>query len=265
MEENEKAQILEADRARYRTSQRHPVHSGALLSVLGQDEDLSVQCKVLDLSLGGCRLHARDQFAAEAQVRVEVTFTIRGLPLLLPGVIQWTDREDQFGIRFLEMSDRRKELLMEVLAEVAAFHVAEPAKAASEGAAKRKTEIDILVQPPSQPADARLAADARDRRAYPRQNLFSTAVIYLIDVGGQVRGQLLDLSLNGCRIRADEPSNISVHTRVNAELLLDGVLFRLPGVIAANEDQSILRVQFQGISDRLRDQLKQFIGQIKDI
>jgi hypothetical protein len=262
MEENKKAQILAVDGARYRSSQRHPVRSGASLSVLGQD--LSVQCNVLDLSLGGCRLRTMDRLEAEAQVRVEVTFKVRGLPLLLPGVIQWTDCADLFGVRFLEMSHRRKEMLVEVLAEIAALRSGKPAKVASEEASKRKTGIHALAQPKSQPATAHLADDAQDRRAFPRQNVDSTVVVYLIDVGDQLRGQLLDLSLNGCRVRTDEPSNVSVHVRVNAELLLDGVLFRLPGVIAANQGQSILRIQFQGISDRLRDQLKQFIGQIKE-
>jgi hypothetical protein len=223
-----------------------------------------------------------DQFKAEAQVRVEVTFTVRGLPLLLPGVIQWTNGADLFGIRFLEMSDRRRETLAEVLGEIAALHGGRLARAASGGAAKRKTKIHVVEQPPSQPVDAELwltqrpaelrdsdkltpMADAHDRRAYPRQNLYSTAVISLINTGGQLRGQLLDLSLNGCSFRTDDPSKVNVHTRVNAELLLDGVLFRLPGVIEANEDQRILRIQFQGISDRLREQLKQFIEQIKEI
>lgn len=249
MEENERAQILEAEKTRYRTSQRHPVHSSALLSVLGQD--LNVQCSVLDLSLGGCKLHATDPFKAEAQVRVEVTFTIRGLPLLLPGVIQWTDSADHFGVRFVDMSDRRKEMLVEVLGEVAVLQARRPTGTAGEGVAKRKSEQPV--------------AGAHDRRAYPRQNVFSMAVIFLNDTGDQLRGQLLDLSLNGCRVRTDEPTSVSVDTRVNAELHLDGVLFCLPGVIEANEYQSILRVQFQGIRDRQREQLKQFIDQMKEI
>ena len=274
MEEDEKAQILAAVGAEGRTSHRHPVHSGAMLNVIGQD--LSVHCNVLDLSLGGCRLRAKDQFRVEAQVRVEVTFTIRGLPMLLPGVVQWTDCAGNFGIRFTNMSSRRRDALAELLAEIAAFHAGELARAASGGTAQRKTEIHIVPRPSSQPAAAQSVptrlpaelgdsdkparmADGSERRAYPRQTVDSAAIIFLLNVGGQLSGQLLDLSLNGCRVRTDERSNVSVHTRVNAELLLGGVLFRVNGIIEANEDQRVLRIRFQDLGDRQLDKLQQLI------
>ena len=270
MEEDEKAQNLAAVGAEGRTSHRHPVHSGALLSVVGQD--LSVHCNVLDLSLGGCRLRARDQLRIEAQVRVEVTFTIRGLPMLLPGVIQWTDCARQFGIRFLDMSARRKEALVEVLSEVAAFHAGELYAAAGRGADQRKTGIHVVAQPPAQPAAAQSGStqrpaelrdsdqpagmtDGRERRAYPRQTVDSAVVISLLNVGGQLRGQLLNLSLSGCRVRIDERSAVSVHTRVNVELLLDGVLFRIDGVVEGNDDKRNLRIRFQDMSGHQREKL----------
>jgi hypothetical protein len=280
MEEDEKAQILAAVGAEGRTSHRHPVHSGALLSVIGQD--LSVHCNVLDLSLGGCRLRAKDQFRVEAQVRVEVTFTIRGLPMLLPGVVQWTDCAGHFGIRFLGMSARRKDALVEVLSEIVAFHAGELARAASGGAARRKTGIHVVAQPSSQPAAVQSGStqrpselgdsdrparmgDVRERRAYPRQKVDSTAVILLINAGCQLRGRLLDLSLSGCRVRTDERSAVSVQTRVNVELLLDGMLFRLDGVIEGNEDQRNLRIRFQDLSGRQREKLGQLIEDMQTL
>jgi hypothetical protein len=280
MEEEEKAQVLAAVGAECRTSHRHPVHDDAVLSVIGQN--LSVHCNVLDLSPGGCRLRAKDRFIAEARVPVEVTFKIRGLPMLLRGVIQWTDCADHFGIRFLEMSSRRKKALVEVLTEIAAFHAGELARAAGGGAAQRKAEIPAPAQLSSKPASAQLdpaqqpanlrhsdglppRAGANERRAYPRQKVDSTAVISLLNVGCQFRGRLVDLSLNGCRVRTDERSKVNVHTRVKTELLLNGVLFRLSGVIEDNEDQRILRIRFQEMNGRQREQLEQLIEETKEI
>jgi hypothetical protein len=280
MEEDEKAQILATVGAECRASHRHPVQSGALLSVIGKD--LSVHCDVLDLSQGGCRLRARGESKIEAEVRIEVTFTIRGLPMLLPGVVQWTDGAGHFGIRFTDMSSRRRDALVELLTEIAAFHAGELARAASGGAGQRKTEIHAVAQPPLQGVSAQSGlthgpaelgdsdqpaslAGIRERRAYPRQNVDSTAVISLLNVGIQLRGQLLDLSLNGCRVRTDERSRVSVHTRVNAELLLDGVLFRLNGVIEANEDQRDLRIRFENTSDRQLEKLQQLMDAIKEL
>ena len=108
-----------------RASNRHPVRDDAVLSVIGQSnvigQTLTVDCSVLDLSVGGCRLRAKGRFIAKPQLVVEVTFTIRGLPMMLRGTIQWTKGEDTFGIRFLEMSSRRREDLNEVLAEIEGF------------------------------------------------------------------------------------------------------------------------------------------------
>ena len=107
--------------------------------------------------------------------------------------------------------------------------------------------------------------DVRERRAYPRQKIDSTAVIHLINPGCQLRGRLLDLSLSGCRVRTDERSAVSVQTRVNVELLLDGVLFRLDGVIEGNEDKRNLRIRFQDMGGPQREKLGQLIEDMQTL
>jgi len=125
MAEEEKAQIPAPDGAQTRAHLRHPVHDDAVLNVIGQinfiGQSLNVHCSVIDLSLGGCRLRARDPFWAKPELPVEVTFNIRGLPMLLRGTIQWTDGNGVFGICFVDVSSRRKEALDDVLTEVITF------------------------------------------------------------------------------------------------------------------------------------------------
>jgi c-di-GMP-binding flagellar brake protein YcgR len=108
-------------------------------------------------------------------------------------------------------------------------------------------------------------ADGRERRAFPRQTVDSAVIVSLLNVGGQLRGQLLDLSLSGCRVRTDERSAVNAKTRVNVELLLDGVLFRLDGVIEGNEDQRNLRIRFQDMSGHQREKLARLMKDMQTL
>jgi hypothetical protein len=125
MGEDDKAQTPATHGAGTRAYSRHPVDEEAVLNVIGQinfiGQSLNVHCSVIDLSFGGCRLRAKDPFWAKPELPVEVTFNIRGLPMLLSGTIRWTDGNGVFGIRFVDVSSRRKEALDDVLAEITTF------------------------------------------------------------------------------------------------------------------------------------------------
>jgi len=184
MAEEETEDDLPAVRMEYRETHRYPVHNEAVLSLIGQN--LSLHCRVLDLSLGGCRLRAKNQFKTRPKVPVEVTFKIRGLPMLLRGIIQWTDGEDLFGIRFVDLSSRRKDALVDLLYEIAAFRASEAKRKDGTRAALCPTEDQAPEQPSAppvseqfaprqQPAELRLAgqptpiAGAREPRAQSPQ------------------------------------------------------------------------------------------------
>lgn len=75
-------------------------------------------CQMLDLSVGGCRVRTRDRYLAGIMARVEVRFTIKGVPFRLSGVTQWTDNRHVVGIRFLDLPPRRAEALAETFEEI---------------------------------------------------------------------------------------------------------------------------------------------------
>jgi c-di-GMP-binding flagellar brake protein YcgR len=105
-----------------RTAPRHSIHEDATLTVVGQSGQ--IPCEVIDLSLGGCRLRAKEQCTAAPGAPVEVSFKVRGLPMLLPGVVRWasgSDENELVGVRFDDMSSRRKEALAEVIEEIEAM------------------------------------------------------------------------------------------------------------------------------------------------
>jgi hypothetical protein len=372
MEAEEKSEIVPAPGTEQRRRPRFPVEEDA--SLLLVDHGSTLPCRIQDLSLEGCRLRTRDRFPAGVKVRVEVSFKVNGIAFRFSGTIQWTDGRNTMGIRFAEMSSRRRDELAEVLGEVkedlaakaareAAERLAAEALAAAEQeagesageddavpqpiaivpvrtapreiheqVAKRaeilprfqpelvpkpkpvetgphersvpvvlsSTDRAILqavasevnselqvqqlveaepgVEPPAEPAvepeilpeivapnliAARLRR--RERRTHSRHEVDTTAVIFLINVASRLKGRILDLSMNGCRIRTDDRFPVGIYTRIEVEFHLEGLPFRLGGVIQAIHDYRLVGIRFLDMSDRKRNQVEELIDEIQEM
>jgi hypothetical protein len=127
-------------------------------------------------------------------------------------------------------------------------------------------------QPPAlREAEAHPAASSphrsvgRERREQAREEVDTSAVIYLINVGSKLSGRILDLSLRGCRIRADERFPVGIYTRVETEFRIEGLPFRLGGVIQSIHDRHNVGIRFLDVSDRKREQVEQLIEEIREL
>lgn len=98
-----------------------------------------------------------------------------------------------------------------------------------------------------------------------REAVDTTAVIDLIKIASRLQGRILDLSLNGCRIRADEHFPVGIYTRVETEFRLEGLPFRLGGVIQAIHDRRTVGIRFLDMSNRKREQVEQLIEEIEEM
>ncbi|MGA3162179.1 MAG: PilZ domain-containing protein [Terracidiphilus sp.] len=105
----------------------------------------------------------------------------------------------------------------------------------------------------------------RDRREALRQGVDNSAVIYLIKIASTLRGRILDLSLSGCRIRANERFPVGIYTRVETEFRLEGLPFRLAGVIQAIHDRHTVGIRFLDMSSRKQEQVEQLIEDIREV
>jgi PilZ domain len=105
-------------------------------------------------------------------------------------------------------------------------------------------------------------ATPRERRTGPRQPVDTSATIYLIKVGSRMRGQILDLSLGGCRIRTDNRFPVGIYTRVETEFRLHGQAVLLGGVVQAVHDRNQVGIRFLDVSQRKRDQLVELIEEL---
>src|SRR5271157_4040621 len=104
--------------------------------------------------------------------------------------------------------------------------------------------------------------DLRDRRDASREAVDTKAVIFLVKIASTLRGRILDLSLSGCRIRTDERFPVGIYTRVETEFCLEGLPFRLGGVIQAIHNRNTVGIRFLDLSDRKRQQVVELIGEI---
>jgi hypothetical protein len=100
-----------------RSQNRHAVDTRAKLLLV--KTAISMPGRILNLSLGGCRKRTDERFNVGIYVRIEAEFYLHGLPFRVGGVSQAILDKNTIGVRFLDMSDRRREQLAELIAEIA--------------------------------------------------------------------------------------------------------------------------------------------------
>ena len=101
-----------------RAHQRHQVDTRVNLTLVRGA--ITMPGRILNLSQGGCRLRTDEHFKVGIYTRVEAEFYLHGLPFRLAGVSQAIMDRNTIGVRFLDMSDRKREHLTELIAEIEA-------------------------------------------------------------------------------------------------------------------------------------------------
>lgn len=325
MEAEENAERLAAGEQERREDPRLPVDEEAAIVELSNG--LRTACRLAEISLTGCRLHMRDRYLGATGTRIEASFRLRGIALRFSAVIEWTDRKNEVGIRFTDVTSRRRDELVEVLCEVAAENAAKAVKEAAERAAEEagqppeeKTAAEPVASPPPKPqlpapkplqsaanfrppeprklpelatrkttppsTDALAATPAgttaplsaaqpkppaparpapRERRNQSRHDVDTSAVLNLVNVASRLQGRILNLSIGGCRIRTEERFPVGIYTRVETEFHLEGLPFRLGGVVQAIVDRHQVGIRFLDMSERKREQVAQLIEEIEEM
>jgi len=271
--------------AERRAHPRYSVDEDSVLLVVGSGPP--VPSRILDLSLEGCQIRTRERICASLRSRVEVTFRINGIAFRLSGITQWTDGRHVAGVRFADMPARRRNELAEVLGEMEAAKAAEATKAAKtaarklelegEAAGKRapKAPADQVLVPTSAPGKPAAHASERsarpldgqgpaagERRAYARHEVDTSVFILLVNIAARLEGRILDLSVGGCRIRTAERFPVGIYTRVEMEFHLEGLPFRLGGVVQAIHDRHHVGIRFLDVSERKRSQVMELIEEM---
>jgi hypothetical protein len=124
------------------------------------------------------------------------------------------------------------------------------------------TKEAAKVPPSAVPPKAVLPHRGSDRRTQRRHNVDTRAVIHFIDVAATESGQILDLSLGGCRIRTDERFPSGIYRRVETEFRVAGLPFRLGGVVQSVHDKHTVGIRFLDLSERKRVHLCELMDEI---
>ena len=297
-----------------RDDPRLPVDEQAQFIVASQG--LRIACRVIEVSLNGCRLQGAAGFPSTPSLRGEVSFSLRGIAFRFSSILEWA-AGNAAGIRFVDVSARRREEFVEVLCELAARIAIQSVKRAAEslaaeesalksaaekGAAQKTsnpalpatpapaavprpakpTYVQTPAQPPkpdpaspraTQPVAAQPAAPAaasqpkpagHERRTQSRQEVDTSATILLVNIASRLPGRILNLSIGGCRIRTDDRFPVGIYTRVETEFHLEGLPFRLGGVVQAIQDRHNIGIRFLDMSERKREQVEQLIAEIAE-
>jgi hypothetical protein len=251
--------------------------------------------RMTELGLSGCRVLLPKSLTNAVSSAAECTFRIHGVAFRLGGVIDST-RDNLVSLEFSTMSSRNRDDLVQVLCEVGLEnHASENHASLPSAAPPPRAEIKLPAKPSIQrsiaapvqaPPVVRAAAPAvpapasqfvsapaqnalpprrgRDRRAAHRCGVDTSALIDLINVGSKLSGQIVDLSVGGCRIRTTEKFPVGIYTRVETEFQLHGLPFRLGGVIQAIHDRNTVGIRFLDMSERKRNQVAELVEEMDE-
>lgn len=100
-----------------RAAHRYDVETWAHVTLLS--EARAIECLIVDMSRGGCRLYFEEPCDMKPGARIEIQFTEDGYPLRLAAVVQVRANEYSAGLRFIRTSERMTERLDTLLWEIA--------------------------------------------------------------------------------------------------------------------------------------------------
>lgn len=276
-----------------RSEPRYSVDEDSVVLFLGYGAPQPA--RLVDLSQEGCRLRTEARVSARPRLPVEVFFKVKGISFRFRGALQWTDGHNLVGVRFVDMIPRHIVNLANAISEMQETSaaraeavnrlVAEQEAPGPAQGGKKELAGDRNRQPvagaagksaeaargatPSVPAAAgpqtAKPPARRERRAQTRHEVDTSASILLVRIGCTLRGRILDLSLSGCRIRTDEHFPVGIYTRVETEFRLEGLPFRLGGVIQVIHDCRTVGIRFLDLSERKRQQVTELIGEIEQM
>ena len=113
-----------------RSTPRYAVDTEATVVLVNRGPSLCG--RLVELSLDGCRLRADRYCALAAPAPIEVMFKVNGIDFRLGGTMQWAEAQQMAGIQFGPMARRRRDFLVELLAELEAEKAAEASSPAPE-------------------------------------------------------------------------------------------------------------------------------------
>ena len=110
---------------------------------------------------------------------------------------------------------------------------------------------------------AGIVSDSGNRRSHPRYAVDTDSTLLLVSHGLSLQSHILDLSLEGCRLRILEHFAVASGMRVEVTFKVNGIAFRFVGVIRWTNGRDLAGIQFVEIVERRREQFAEVIVEIE--
>jgi len=164
----------------------------------------------------------------------------------------------------LKAAEQKAAALKVAMEQAAVLETAEAGQAKKEALRPSAAQLPDQTRVAQAPEAVRPKPGKRERREESREAVDTSAIIFLVNVASRLSGRILDLSVGGCRIRTDDRFPVGIYTRVETEFRLEGLPFRLGGVIQAIHDRNTVGIRFLDMSSRKREQVEQLIDEIHE-
>ncbi|MGB7547191.1 MAG: PilZ domain-containing protein [Terracidiphilus sp.] len=101
-----------------------------------------------------------------------------------------------------------------------------------------------------------------ERRNHPRLKCKGVAELRILPAGGKMAAALIDLSIKGCCIEADNPIPAFTDTRVEVHLRMKGFTLRLAGAVRRLQGETQVGIEFIDMSDRKEEQIRELMADL---
>jgi hypothetical protein len=247
---------------------------------------VAAPCRVVDISLGGCRIRVQGPMLPNALEYVELKLRMHGDLLHLGGTTRWRKQGNLIGVHFIFSSVQSRSKLSELLESLVRRDAAKassdcpaPAEARPSGPALSSSdpcaisaptpETEIDCEEPSERTEAptlleSLSSDPIDQPA-PGEcavegRAAGSALVRFLTDGSERMADVCDLSLDGCRLHFDMRSKLSGARLVEIQFRRPHP-FAVAGFAAVTADPRILAVEFLGESLKKREEIEALIAE----
>ena len=113
--------------------------------------------------------------------------------------------------------------------------------------------------------DAAAAAHQQhpERRSSPRLHCNGRAFVNMLDGEPIFSGRVHNLSSGGCRIWSREPSGLPYGAQVEIVMDVDGIRFRVAGIIRFEDTRNGVGVEFQKLSRRCEGYVRDLLAELE--
>jgi hypothetical protein len=232
-------------------------------------KETKIPCHVLELSAGGCSLLTEKPFRPGALAPVELILPILGMILQISGTTQWINKECHMGIQFNHASPGSMHQLKSLISCLRGQSTPEFVRDSIASDRINQALGDVLAVPEESPASlipslptVRPARGPYDKaihcgaaRLYAQDDDEWPVVFRILGDRFNLKGNIIDLSIEGCTIHTAKAFEGQKHDQVEIDLAMQGMHFLIAGVTQASYGPESIGVQFTAMNDHRRQQL----------